>query len=238
MPLAIPGVVFFSLIMALYDGVALYPEKGASTAGMMTLLFALVLPFLLQLAFVAFLQKRLTRDPLFIEYRRRFKLSTFLLVVLSFAINLRFFKLIYTNVAERFNLRSLRDAEIRNGWRPRRFYMLLCMFMVPFDLALCIIALVLLSWPNADSRLVKVAVERILICLILVTITVTEYYKPRRNCCKREQSYVVPDKDGDSLVAPDYNSGKSANDYRALTSSVLTDIDQTNNRSFALHNLH
>jgi len=68
-PLALPVVVFISLIMALYDGVSLYSAKGASVAGSITLIVGFVLPFVLQFCYLAFVQFRLTRDQLFQEFR-------------------------------------------------------------------------------------------------------------------------------------------------------------------------
>lgn len=54
-PLALPGVAFFSLIMALYDGVSLYSAKKASSHATMVLIFGLVLPFILKFGFLVFM---------------------------------------------------------------------------------------------------------------------------------------------------------------------------------------
>ena len=104
LPLAIPGVVFFSLIMALFDGAVVYPGKKQYTAATMVILFAIILPFLLQICFLLFVQLRLTKEPQYLDFRYNFKLSTFVLLAFSFVINLRCFKFIYTNISDRFNL--------------------------------------------------------------------------------------------------------------------------------------
>ena len=109
--------------------------------------------------------------------------------------------------------------------------MFLSMAMIPFDLTLVIVALVLLSSPNADTRLVKVAIERILIGLMLIFFTVFEYFMPHRNCCKRDKTAIAPTKV--MGAAPQWN--KSAQDQRLLTQSMATDLDQTAvNRSIVL----
>lgn len=60
------------------------------------------------------------------------------------------------------------------------------MLTIPFDLTLAIIALSLLAWPDADTRLKQVAIERILISILLISLTVLEYFVPNRRCCKRD----------------------------------------------------
>ena len=94
--------------MAFYDTFILYPMKKADLAATMTLVCSLLLPFLLQLSFVLFYQLRLKRDIFFQEFGLRFKKSTFVLLLLSFMIGVRFFKLIYSNVLDRFDLSILR----------------------------------------------------------------------------------------------------------------------------------
>lgn len=63
--MAIPGVALISLIMALYDGIALYPQKGAENAATAMLIFGLVLPFIPQFCFLAFMQLKLVPDVLY-----------------------------------------------------------------------------------------------------------------------------------------------------------------------------
>ena len=99
-----------------------------------------------------------------------------------------FFKLIYSNMIDRLDLRTLREVDMRQGWRPKRIYKLLSMLAIIFDLALVIIAVTLLLMPEADTRLKQVAVERILISSGLICMTTLEYYVPNRNCCKRNKS--------------------------------------------------
>ena len=109
--------------------------------------------------------------------------------------------------------------------------MFLSMAMIPFDLTLVIVALVLLSSPKADTRLVKVAIERILIGLMLIFFTVFEYFMPHRNCCKRDKTAIAPQKV--MGAAPQWN--KSAQDQRLLTQSMATDLDQSAvNRSIVM----
>ena len=106
-------------------------------------------------------------------------------------IDIRFFKLIYSNMMDRLDLRTLRNIDIRQGWRPKRVFMLMSMLTIPFDLTLIIIAFSLLVWPDADTRLKKVAVERILINLLLISMTVLEYFVPNRSCCERTKTKTV-----------------------------------------------
>ena len=104
--------------MALYDGAVVYPSKQAYTAATMVILFAIILPFLLQICFLLFVQLRLTKEQQYLDFRYNFKLSTFVLMAVSFVINLRCFKFIYSNISDRYNLELLRRKELRSGWRP------------------------------------------------------------------------------------------------------------------------
>ena len=140
--------------MNLYDGVGVYPDKGAPTEGFTVLLIGIIVRMvLLQVVFILFRVFRLNRDEVFQEFRASFKGSTLIMTGATFGIDVRFFKLIYSNVMDRLNLRLLSEADERKGWRPRRLYMILCMLAIPFDLALIIIAVGLLTKPDAPIRL-------------------------------------------------------------------------------------
>ena len=158
----------------------------------MMIVFGLVIPFILRFGFLAFVQFRLTKDMLFQKFRQLHKASTFGLVMSSFAIDLRLFKLIYTNAMDRLDLSTLRELDIRPGWRyPKRLYMILSLINVPIDFIIALIAITVLGSPEADARLIKVAVERILIAIMLMSITILEYYFPHRDCCKRKKTITV-----------------------------------------------
>ena len=100
--------------------------------------------------------------------------------------------------------------------------MMLSLLTVPLDIGLCIIAVSILTWPEADSRLCKVAVERILISfLLLALMTIFEYVKPWHRCCNKREgtSLVIP-----TVAMPPDQTKK--NDYRVVyNSSVVTDVD-------------
>ena len=106
-------------------------------------------------------------------------------------LDVRVFKLSYCNLSSRFNYRTLRDTDIRQSPRPKRLYMILSFFAIPFDLAMAIIAITVLVWPDADTRLIKESIERICIAIILITMTILEYYMPKRNCRKSKKSFTI-----------------------------------------------
>lgn len=104
-------------------------------------------------------------------------------------------------------MRTLREIDARRGWWPKRLYMLLSLMMVPSDFALACIATTLLGWPEADTRLTKVAVERIIISLILMSMTVLEYFWPRRKTT--------------ITVAPKYLDANVSQKYLVFASSIV-----------------
>lgn len=103
--------------------------------------------------------------------------------------------------------------------------MILSLLMTPMDFCLCITAFAVLAWPEADTRLVKVAVERVFISLpLLLFMTIFEYIKWNRCLNKKEGTgNVVPT---DIYAVPNFGEKSKPNEYRMLfNQSVLTDID-------------
>ena len=147
------------------------------------------------------------------------------MVIASAIVDVRLFKFIYSNAKERFDLRTLREIDLRRGWRyPKRSYQILTLLMIPVDVSLICIAISILFGSVSNARLTKVAIERVIISLMLLSVTVLEYYYPRRNCCKKDKTVIV---------APQFEEDKG-NKYRVMSASVLTDLDNTANRSILL----
>ena len=188
------------------------------------------LPLILQIFFLGFVLYRLSTDELFKEFRQRYKITTLYLVIVSVIVDLRLFKFIYSNIKDRFDLRTLREADLRRGWRyPKRSYQILSLLMVPLDLALLCIALSLLLGTESDERLKKVSLERVIICIILMGLTVLEYYMPSRNCCERGKTVIVAPQE-----VPKFDDMDKSDKYRVISASVLTDVDHMANRSILL----
>ena len=229
--LAIPGVALFSLLLAIVDGASVYQDKGAPTEGVAVLIIGIVLRLvILQVAFILFRIFSLNRDELFQDFRANFKGSTLIMTSLAFGIDVRFFKLIYSNMAGRLNLRTLNDEDDSIGKRPKRLYMILSMLAIPFDLSLIFIAVSLLAQPDVATRLMQVSLERVLISLFLIASTILEYFMPGRNCCRRDKSKTVAPQEG-----PVFKDKNNNHPYRVLSASMLTDVaDQTANRTVTL----
>ena len=228
-PMALPIIVSISFLMAIFDGVYLYQSKNAKSSAVMMLLFGLGLPFILKFCLVPFVQFRLKRDQLYSNFRQFYKATTLLVYSLSFIIDLRFFKLIYSNTHDRFDLKTLREIGKNRGWQqPYRLYKLLSLLCVFFDLALAAIAAALLSQSDIDTRLTKVTVERILISTIIILLTILEYYG---NCRRRVKPVTIAP--SQSLTKQnDEIKSDGGEQHHLLTASVLTDLaDNSINRS-------
>jgi len=151
--LAIPGVLLVSLLLALYEVVDLYPTRRAAEFTKMTLITTFGIPLCVQIGFALILFCKLANDVAFRRTLRLYKASTTALIILSLLLNFRLFKLGYCNWSARLNIESLRDRDGRKGLRPWLLNLVLSLLMVPCDLASCGIAVSLLVWADADTRL-------------------------------------------------------------------------------------
>lgn len=140
LPMAIPGVLLVSIIMALYDGLYLYRDKDTAEHANATLICAFGIPFFIQVFYLVLYVRNLKKDPAFKVQLVEHKVTTLSLISVSLILNYRFLKLSYTNVGDRFNLRALWE-DTSTGWSPRRINMLLSTLMVPSDVALCFVAI-------------------------------------------------------------------------------------------------
>ena len=189
MPMAIPGIVLISIIMAIYESASLYPDKGVSGHATAIVVCAFVLPLFVQIGYVFFVCRNLKFDPVYKEHLGEHRKTTLTLIGLSIALNFRLVKLIYTNFSSRFNLHSLRDEQpassenqnSQNGvWSIKRFNMLLSTLMVPSDIALCFVAISAFQSPESDSLLQKVTIERVFVSFVLASFTLSEFVLPQK----------------------------------------------------------